>query len=753
MNPRKLAASLLVTLALVANQAPAEDARMKAFIDDLMSKMTLEEKIGQMNLVPVRGVVTGPQAVKNVPEKVKRGEVGAILNGYSLDTIRDLQDMAVKETRLHIPLLFGFDVVHGYKTIFPIPLAMSCSWDPALVERSARIAAREASANGLNWVYSPMVDIARDPRWGRIAEGSGEDPLLGALFAKAMVRGLQGDDLAANDTVLACVKHFALYGASEAGRDYNTVDMSRLTMLNDYMPPYQAALDAGAGSVMTSFNVVDDIPATANRWLLTEVLREQWGFAGLVVTDFNAIAELRAHGLGSLEQVSALALRAGADLDMGAEAYVRTLEKNLKEGLISQDMIEVSCRRILEAKYKLGLFQDPYRGLSKERAQQETFTPENLEVAREVAVRSMVLLKNDGQLLPLRKAGRIAVIGPLADRVPDMLGSWAGRGEWKRTVSIVEGVRNLGGKDVQVVTAVGSPVTDEPMLAKITGWQASIDSARKLRDEAVSVAQGCDVVVAVLGEPAAWSGEAKSRADISLPEIQQTLLKALLETGKPVVLVLCNGRPLTLPWEAAHVQAILEAWQGGTQAGNAVADILFGNYNPSGKLPTTFPQSVGQIPLYYNHKNTGRPYNAKDAYTSKYIDVSNEPLFPFGHGLSYTTFKYGEIQLSKTVLKGDETLTVTVPVTNTGRYAGEEVVQLYLQDPAASVSRPVKELKHFRKIMLQPGETKKVVIEVTTADLKFYNGNLVHDWEPGEFIVHVGTNSRDTTCASVTWTK
>lgn len=753
MNPRKLAASLLVPLALLANNAPAEDARMKAFIDDLMSKMTLEEKIGQMNLVPVRGVVTGPNAVKNVPEKVKRGEVGAILNGYSLDTIRDLQDMAVKETRLHIPLLFGFDVVHGYKTIFPIPLAMSCSWDPALVERSARIAAREASANGLNWVYSPMVDIARDPRWGRIAEGSGEDPLLGALFAKAMVRGLQGNDLAANDTVLACVKHFALYGASEAGRDYNTVDMSRLTMFNDYMPPYKAALDAGAGSVMTSFNVVDDIPATANRWLLTEVLREQWGFTGFVVTDFNAIAELRAHGLGSLEQVSALALRAGADLDMGAEAYVRTLGKNLKEGLISQNMIEVSCRRILEAKYKLGLFQDPYRGLSKERAQKETFSPENQDVAREVAVRSMVLLKNDGQHLPLRKAGRIAVIGPLADRVPDMLGSWAGRGEWKRTVSILEGVRNLGGKDVEVVTAVGSPVTDEPMLAKITGWQASIDSARKLRDEAVSVAQGCDVVVAVLGEPAAWSGEAKSRADISLPEIQQTLLKALLETGKPVVLVLCNGRPLTLPWEAAHVQTILEAWQGGTQAGSAVADILFGKYNPSGKLTTTFPQSVGQIPLYYNHKNTGRPFNAKDAYTSKYIDISNEPLFPFGYGLSYTTFNYGEVQLSKTELKGEETLAVTVPVTNTGRYAGEEVVQLYIQDPAASVSRPVKELKHFRKIMLQPGETKKVVIEITTADLKFYDGNLVYDWEPGEFVVHVGTNSRDTASARVAWTK
>ena len=753
MNFRKLAVSLLVTLAFDANQARAEDSQMKAFIDDLMAKMTLKEKIGQMNLVPVRGVVTGPNAVKNVPEKVRRGEVGAILNGYSIDTIRDLQDMAVKETRLHIPLLFGFDVIHGYKTIFPIPLAMSCTWDPALIERSARIAAREASANGLNWVYSPMVDIARDPRWGRIAEGSGEDPLLGALFAKAVVRGYQGNDLAANDTVLACVKHFALYGASEAGRDYNTVDMSRLTMFNDYMPPYQAAIDAGAGSVMTSFNVVDDIPATANRWLLTELLREQWGFTGFVVTDFNAIAELRAHGLGGLEQVSALALRAGADLDMGSEAYVQTLEKCLNKEMISQDLVEVACRRILEAKYKLGLFQDPYRGASKERAQRETFTSENLEAAREVAARSMVLLKNDEQLLPLKKAGRVALIGPLADRVPDMLGSWAGKGEWKRTVSILEGMRNLGGKDVQIVTAVGSPVTDEPMLAKITRWQASIDSTQQLREEAVSLAQSCDVVVAVLGEPAAWSGEAKSRADISLPEVQKTLLKSLLETGKPVVLVLCNGRPLTLPWEEAHVKAILEAWQGGTQAGNAVADILFGNYNPSGKLTTTFPQSVGQIPLYYNHKNTGRPYSAKDAFTSKYIDISNEPLFPFGYGLSYTTFKYGEAHLSKTVLKGDETLTVTVSVTNTGRHAGEEVVQLYLQDPAASVSRPVKELKHFRKIMLQPGEIKVVPIEVTTADLKFHNSKLVYDWEPGEFVVYVGTNSRDTTSARVTWTK
>jgi beta-glucosidase len=653
------------------------------------------------------------------------------------------------------------DVIHGFRTIFPIPLAISCSWDMTRIEQFARIAAQEATANGICWTYSPMVDIARDPRWGRIAEGSGEDPWLGSQIAKAMVLGYQGTDLTKNNTMMACVKHFALYGAAEAGRDYNTVDMSRVTMYNYYLPPYKAAVDAGAGSIMTSFNVVDGVPATGNRWLLTTLLRNQWGFKGFVVTDYTAINEMIMHGMGNLQEVSASALKAGTDMDMVGEGFLTTLKKSLTEGTITIRDIDLACRRVLEAKYKLGLFDDPFRYLNEERGKTELLTPSNIKAARELAERSIVLLKNEKQILPLKKSGTIAVIGPLADSKGDMLGTWAMGGDMRTISSVVDGIKNVGGTAVTVLSSRGSVFSDNSVLAGTTSplgisqsqTTGSGKTNEELLKEAVETANRADVVVAVLGEPAAWSGEASSRSEIGIPAVQQILLKALIATGKPVVLVLVNGRPLILEWEDANVSTILEAWAGGLEAGNAIADVLFGDYNPSGKLTTTFPRSIGQIPLYYNHLNTGRPIDPKNKFTSKYLDISNDPLYPFGFGLSYTSFEYGDIRLNKTELKGNETLTATIKITNTGKYAGEEVVQLYIQDPVASISRPVKELKNFSRILLQPGESKDISMNVTTNDLKFYNSDLKFDWEPGEFIIYAGPNSRDVKQAKVNWVK
>jgi beta-glucosidase len=751
---------LLVFLAFV--QMISQDVKMTAFINDLMSKMSVDEKIGQLNLTTAGGFVTGAAVSENIQQKLRAGQIGGIFNSFSIASMKATQDIAVKESPNHIPILFGMDVIHGYRTIFPIPLAMSCLWDMELVEKSARIAAREATANGIAWTYSPMVDIARDPRWGRIAEGGGEDPWLGSRIAKAMVKGYQGDDLSLNNTMMACVKHFALYGAAEAGRDYNTVDMSRVTMYNDYLPPYKAAIDAGVGSVMTSFNVVDAVPATGNHWLLTELLRSQWGFDGFVVTDYTSINEMIMHGMGDLQEVSALALKAGTDMDMVGEGFLTTLKKSLTEGKISLQDVDIACRRVLEAKYKLGLFDDPYRYMNEERAKTEVLTPENLKAARDIAARSMVLLKNDKQTLPLKKSGTIAVIGPLADSKSDMLGTWAMGGDPSKIVTILDGLKNAGVNTVEILYAKGSETTDDAQLAKsanafgFPGQQAPKEAKKSpetLLNEAIQTAKKADVVVAVLGEPAAWSGEASSLTDIGLAKTQQDLLKALLATGKPVVLVLINGRPLTLLWENQHVSAILEAWAGGTEAGNAVADVLFGNYNPSGKLTTTFPVNVGQIPLYYNHKNTGRPMQPNNKFSSKYLDSSNDPVYPFGYGLSYTSFEYEDVKLSKTQLKGNEKLTVMVTLSNTGTYAGEEVVQLYIQDPVASISRPVKELKNFKKVMLQPGEKKEISIDITTDDLKFYNSNLQYDWESGDFVVYVGTNSRDVKSATVNWVK
>jgi beta-glucosidase len=751
---------LLLLLASFIN-AQGQDEKMNKFISDLMNKMTVEEKIGQLNLTTAGGFVTGSAVNEMTHQKLQKGQIGGMLNALSLSSMRAFMDIAVKESPHHIPLLFGMDVIHGYQTVFPIPLAMSCLWDMSLVEKSARIAAQEATANGIAWTYSPMVDIARDPRWGRIAEGAGEDPWLGSQVAKALVKGYQGNDLSLDNTMMTCVKHFALYGAVEAGRDYNTVDMSKVTMYNDYLPPYKAAVEAGAGSIMTSFNVVDNIPSSGNHWLLTELLRNQWGFKGFVVTDYTAINEMINHGMGDLQTVSALALKAGTDMDMVGEGFLTTLKKSLDEGKITVNDIDLACLRVLEAKYKLGLFTDPYRYMNEERAKKDLMTPENLKAAREIATRSMVLLKNDKQILPLKKSGTIAVIGPLGDSKKDMIGTWAIAGNQDKISTIVEGLKNVGGNPVTVLYAKGSELTDNPLLLKSDSpispdqknSSETVTSREQLLKEALQTAEKSDVIVAVLGEPSAWSGEASSMSDIGIQKVQQNLLKALLGTGKPVVLVLINGRPMTLPWENANVSAILEAWAGGTEAGNAVANILFGDYNPSGKLTTTFPISVGQIPLYYNHKNTGRPMDSNNKFTSKYLDISNDPLYPFGYGLSFTTFEYGDIKLSKSKLKGDEKLTATVALTNTGKISGEEVVQLYIQDPAASISRPVKELKNFKKVLLQPGEKKDINIEITTNDLKFYNSDLKYDWEPGDFIIYIGSNSRDVKSAKVTWVK
>jgi beta-glucosidase len=733
---------------------------MNAFIDDLMGRMTLPEKIGQLNLLPLGVDVTGPQLSRDVETKIRRGSVGGVLNVYTPGAVRKLQSLAINESRLGIPLLFGYDVIHGHKTIFPIPLGLSCTWNLNAIERSARIAATEASADGVNWTFSPMVDIARDPRWGRIAEGAGEDPYLGAQIARAMVRGYQGDDLSRSNALMACVKHFALYGAAEAGRDYNTVDMSPLKMFQYYLPPYRAAVEAGAGSVMTSFNEINGVPATANRWLLADLLRTQWGFRGFVVTDYSAISEMTAHGMGDLRKDAGLAMTAGVDMDMFSETYLKYLPELVAHGEIPESMINQACRRILEAKYKLGLFADPYRGCTEERARTEILTPENRKAAREIAEQSFVLLKNDRQILPLKKSGVIALVGPLADDQQDLLGCWHAAGDGRQAVDVLTGISNVAGSAVTILRAKGANLMDDPALRatlKAFGAEIQVDkrSPEQMLAEAVEVADRADVVVAVLGESAAMSGEAASRSEIGLPECQEDLLRALVKTGKPLVLVLMNGRPLTLTWEAEHCGSILETWFGGTEAGNAVADVLFGDYNPSGKLTATFPRDVGQIPIYYNHMNTGRPYRGDPGYryVSRYLDVPNDPLYPFGYGLSYTTFSYGNVELSQTNLTGDETLLASVDVTNTGKRVGEETVQLYLTQPVASVTRSVEDLRGFQKVALQPGETRNVTFRITPEDLKFYDSQLEYDWEPGEFIIRLGGSSSQLKSASVRWNR
>lgn len=759
---KKLSAFILILLFVF--QLHAQKQQMDSFVGNLMKKMTLEEKIGQLNQVAIpNSFVTGATVSTDIEAKIVAGNVGSILNSFNPEVTRKAQELAVTKSPSKIPIIFGMDVIHGFRTIFPIPLALSCTWDMELVEQSARIAAAEASSAGIAWTFSPMVDIARDARWGRIAEGSGEDPYLGSQIAAAMIKGYQGDDLAKENTIMACVKHFGLYGASEAGRDYNTVDMSRIAMYQDYFPPYKASIDAGAGSAMTSFNVVDGIPASGNRWLLTDLLRDQWKFDGFVVTDYTAVNEMMAHGLGDLQTVSALALKAGSDMDMVGEGFLTTLKKSLAEGKVTEEEINLACRRVLEAKYKLGLFDDPYRYINTARMEKEILSQANQNAARSIAANSVVLLKNEKQILPLKKSGTIAVIGPLSNNKADLLGTWAMGGQVEKVVSLMDGLKSVGGNSVTILQAEGCEFTDDPYLLKnmqsplSPSSQKQPDETKKTAEEliqdAVKLAAQSDVIVAAVGEASAWSGEAASRTDIGLPETQKNLLKALKATGKPVVVVIFSGRPLTLTWEDANFDVLLQAWHGGTQAGNAVADVLFGDTNPSGKLTATFPRSVGQIPIYYNHKNTGRPASPGNKFSSKYIDSPNEPLYPFGYGLSYSTFEYGDISLSKTELKGEEKLTVTVSIKNTGKFKGEEVVQLYISDPVASVSRAVKELKGFQKIMIAPGETKDVRFTVSTEQLKFYNSNLEYNWEPGQFEVQIGGNSRDVKKAKFNWLK
>lgn len=739
----------------------ATDAKMKTFIDALMKKMTLEEKIGQLNLPGSGDIVTGQAQSSDIGRKIREGKVGGLFNIKSAAKIRDVQKVAVEESRLKIPLIFGMDVIHGYETVFPIPLGLSATWDMSLVERSARIAAIEASADGINWTFSPMVDISRDPRWGRTAEGAGEDAYLGSQIAAAMVKGYQGSDLSKNNTIMSCVKHYALYGAGEAGRDYNTVDMSRIRMYNEYFPPYQAAVKAGVGSVMASFNEIDGVPATGNKWLLTDVLRKQWGFKGFVVTDYTGINEMVDHGIGDLKTVSARALMAGVDMDMVGEGLLTTTLQSLKEGKVTLAQIDLACRRILEAKYKLGLFQDPYKYCDDTRAQTEIFTDAHRKEARSIAAQSFVLLRNQGNILPLKKSGTIALVGPLADSKENMPGTWSVAANFSKATSVLAGLKEVVGDKVNILYAKGANLDHDPKFEERAGMfgknlQRDNRPAEEIIKEALDIAAKADVIVAALGEASEMSGESSSRSNIEIPESQRQLLMALLKTGKPVVLVLFTGRPLAIKWESENVPAILNVWFPGSEAGYAIADVLFGDVNPSGKLNMTFPQNVGQVPIFYNHKNTGRPL-AEGGWFSKfrsnYLDVSNDPVYPFGYGLSYTQFTYSDVAVSSANLKGNQKLTASVTVTNTGKFDGKEVVQLYIRDVVGSVTRPMKELKGFQKIELKAGETKTVTFTITPEDLKFYNYVLKYDWEPGEFQIMIGGNSKEVKMKSVNWVK
>jgi beta-glucosidase len=721
-----------------------------ARVDSVLSLMTLEEKIGQLNLPSAGAFVTGEAESSDVAKKIGEGKVGGLFNIKGVAAIQEMQKIAVEKSRLKIPLLFGMDVIHGYESVFPIPLGLSCSFDLDLIEHTARIAATEASADGINWTFSPMVDLSRDPRWGRISEGSGEDTYLGSEIAKAMVRGYQGKDLAANNTIMSCVKHYALYGASEAGRDYNTVDMSRHRMYNEYLPPYKAAVDAGAGSIMASFNEIDGIPATANKWLLTDVLRTEWGFDGFVVSDYTGISEMINHGIGDLQTVSAKALTAGLDMDMVSEGLLNTLSQSVKDGKVTEQQIEAACRRILKAKFILGLFDDPYRYCNVDRSKAEVYTDANRAEARKAATQSFVLLKNDGNILPIKKSASIALVGPLADAKENMTGTWSVAARFSESISLREGLQKALGANTKILYAKGSNLDEDSTLeANSTLFGKSLHrdkrSAAAIREEAVRIARSADVIVAAVGEAAEMSGEAASRTNIDIPETQRELLKALLKTGKPVVVVLFTGRPLTLTWEQKNIPAILNVWFGGSEAGDAIADVLFGDVNPSGKLSATFPQNVGQAPLYYAHKNTGRPLRGPwfQKFQSNYLDVPNEPLYPFGFGLSYTTFEYGDLKLDKNEMTASDSITASIDVTNTGTRAGAEVVQLYIRDVVGSVTRPVKELKDFKKVFFNAGEKKTVTFRITTEDLSFYNSDLKWGAEPGEFAVFVGGNSRD----------
>ena len=742
---------ILIAMAVIlgAFTLQAQDlSKMNKFIDDLMGKMTLQEKIGQLNLPVTGDIITGSAVSGNVVDKIKAGQVGGLFNMKGVQSIRSLQEVAVKQSRLGIPLIFGMDVIHGYETVFPIPLALSMSWDMDAIRNSARIASIEATADGICWTFSPMVDICREPRWGRMSEGNGEDPFLGSAICRAMIEGYQGADLSDKATMMACVKHFALYGAPEAGRDYNTVDMSHVRMFNEYFPPYKAGVEAGAGSYMTSFNVIDYIPATGNRWLLTEVLRDRWGFDGFVVTDYTAISEMINHGMGDLQTVSALALQAGTDMDMVADGFTGTLEKSLNEGKVTLADIDKACRRILEAKYKLGLFDDPYRYLDAKRAKKDIYTDEHRAAARKLATETFVLLQNKDNVLPLKRTGKIALVGPLANTRANMPGTWSVAASSDRYSTLVEAMRRAVGDKAEVMYAKGCNVCYDAELEKnSTMFGREMRDERPvdvMRDEAVRIAKQCDVIVAAMGEPSEMSGESSSRSELTILDAQKDLLTALKATGKPIVLLNFSGRATVMDWEVENIPTILNVWFGGSEAADAICDVVFGDVAPSGKLTVTMPRNVGQVPIYYNHLNTGRP-NPQwfTKFTTNYLDVPNDPLFPFGYGLSYTTFEYSPMTLSSNTMTANGNIQASVTVTNTGSCEGTEVVQLYIRDMVGSIARPVQELKGFERINLKPGESRHVTFNINADLLKFYNKDLQFVCEPGDFEVMVGTDSRN----------
>ena len=755
---------LLTCCLFICQMLQAQTTEMRQFVDQLMSKMTLEEKLGQLNLVPASDeIVTGGAVDTQVGQRIANGQLGGIFNLKGVDKIRALQDIAVKKSRLGIPLIVGMDVIHGYETIFPIPLALSCSWDIPAIENMARISAREATADGINWVYSPMVDICVDARWGRIAEGGGEDPYLGSEIARAYVRGYQGNKVESGrlkvENVMACVKHYALYGASEAGRDYNTVDMSRLRMYNQYLPPYKAAAEAGAGSFMSSFNIVDGQHATANHWLLTDVLRDQWKFDGFVVTDYGSINEMSIWGFGDLKSNSAKALKAGTDMDMCANGFVGTLAASLADGTVTMADIDQACRRVLEAKWKLGLFDSPYRYLDANRRAKDIYTAENRAASRQLATETFVLLKNSltpspkgkgsKPLLPLNANNTIALIGPLANDRANIAGTWCVAYTPERYATIKEALERRLPKG-KLLYAQGCNLTHDADLQQAAEFGKNIPrvDAAKAKAEALAIAKKADVIVCAMGECADFSGESSSRATLEMPDAQRELLEELVKVGKPIVLLNFSGRPTILTWEQAHVDAIMNVWFAGSEAGDAIADVLLGDAAPSGRLTVTMPQALGQVPLYYNHLNTGRPVergaDKYRKYASNYLEVRNDPLYPFGYGLTYTTFSYSDLQLSRTTMAADGSVEASIMVSNTGQRDGDEVVQLYIHQQASSIARPVKELRGFQRIHLKAGEQRRVTFCIDREQLQYLNAQGEPVLEPGIFDIMIGTNSEDT---------
>lgn len=722
-------------------QSFSKDKTIEQKVDSVLALMTLDEKIAQMTQFASNGeIITGPASESDVARYLREGTIGSVFNTVTVENNRTVQDAAMQNSRLKIPVLIGFDVIHGFRTIFPMPLAESCSWDLDLMRKTANIAAQEASSVGIHWTFAPMVDIARDARWGRVMEGAGEDPYLGSLIAQARVKGFQGESwesLKETNTILACAKHFAAYGAAEAGRDYNVAELSERTLHEIYLPPYKAANEAGVATYMTAFNEIGGVPCTGSKYLFTDLLRKDWGFGGFAVSDHTAVKELIAHGVAKDEkEAAALAVNAGVDMDMADGVYIENLKKAVEEGLVSESVIDNSVRRILEMKFILGLFDDPYRYLSEEREKSTLLKPEFLETARDAVRKSVVLLKNDNSYFPLdkNKGQTVALIGPMVKNQRSLNGEWAGRGNRNESVSLFDGLmEKYKNSKIRFVYAEGCDLTTNDRSKFV---------------QALSVARQADIILVAMGEDFNWSGEAACRTDIRLPGAQQELLKELKKLNKKVGLVLFNGRPLDLSWEHENIDAILEAWYPGTMAGHGVADVIAGDYNPSAKLTISFPRNVGQVPIYYNHKNTGRPVdpaNPKVDYRSFYLDVDNSPLYSFGYGLSYTSFSIGNLKLDKPSLAKGGTIAVTADVTNTGDYDGEEVVQLYIHDITASVTRPVKELKGFEKVSLKAGETKQVKFEVSEKKLMFYDLNMNYTAEPGTFKLWVASSSADET--------